>query len=260
MKKKIIDIQNLSIGFPKLLILKNINLSLYEEERLGIVGQSGSGKTLLIKSILHLLPKGISIRNGSILFQEVEITHVKEEEMRNLRGKEISIIFQDPMTYLNPTMNIGNQIKESYQRSKASTQEKEKKIAALLEQIGISDPKLRMRQFPHQLSGGMRQRIMLAIALALEPKILIADEPTTSLDTTIQAQIFNFLCQLKQSMILVTHNLDLAASICQRIAVMHEGSIVEEAETDQLLHHPQHPFTQQLLKARPHWKSEPIPC
>jgi oligopeptide/dipeptide ABC transporter ATP-binding protein len=254
-----IEVKNLHISLQSqgetLHAVSNVNFTLYEGERLGIVGESGCGKTILMKSLLQLLPSTATIDSGEIWYQGNNLVTLTEKELQGIRGKEIGMIFQDPMTSLNPTLKIGYQIAEGYRRHfpLISKKEAEARALELLQQVGISDPELRMQQYPHLLSGGIRQRAVIALALASKPSVLIADEPTTALDVTIQAQILDLLHQLQQgtSILLITHDLSIVASFCDRVIVMYAGQIVEEATVEELFAHPQHPYTQRLLQAIP---------
>ena len=233
--------------------VRNVSFTLYEGERLGIVGESGCGKTILMKSLLQLLPSTATIDSGEIWYQGNNLVTLTEKELQGIRGKEIGMIFQDPMTSLNPTLKIGYQIAEGLLRHFPLITKKEAKQRALelLKQVGISEPELRMQQYPHLLSGGIRQRAVIALALASKPSILIADEPTTALDVTVQAQILDLLHQLQKTTLLVTHDLSLVAAFCDRVLVMYAGQIVEEADVKDLFAHPKHPYTQRLLQSIP---------
>ncbi|HEY5260282.1 MAG TPA: ABC transporter ATP-binding protein, partial [Rhabdochlamydiaceae bacterium] len=232
--------------------VRNVSFNLYEGERLGIVGESGCGKTILMKALLQLLPSTATIDSGEIWYQGNNLVTLTEKELQGIRGKEIGMIFQDPMTSLNPTLSIGYQIAEGYLRHFPLVTKKDAEARALelLKQVGISEPELRMQQYPHLLSGGIRQRAVIALALASKPSILIADEPTTALDVTVQAQILDLLHELQQgtSTLLITHDLSIVASFCDRVMVMYAGQIVEEATVTELFANPQHPYTQRLLQ------------
>ncbi len=233
-----------------------VSLHLNRGETLGIVGESGCGKTVTALSILRLIPEPGRIVSGEILYQGRNILDMDEDEVREIRGGAISMIFQDPMTSLNPVLRIGDQIEEAmtahrkFSRDQAAT-----RTVELLKQVGIPAAESRARDYPHQFSGGMRQRAMIAMALANEPSILIADEPTTALDVTIQAQILSILRMLNQqfgtAIILITHNLGVVAGLCRRVMVMYAGQIVEEASVGELFANPQHPYTWGLLKSMP---------
>jgi oligopeptide/dipeptide ABC transporter ATP-binding protein len=257
--KSLIEVKDLKISLQSqgqvLQAVRNVNFTLYEGERLGIVGESGCGKTILMKSLLQLLPSTATIDSGAIWYQGNDLVRLSEKELQKIRGKEIGMIFQDPMTSLNPTLKIGYQIAEGYLRHFPSITKQEAQARALdlLKQVGISDPELRLEQYPHLLSGGIRQRAVIALALAAKPPVLIADEPTTALDVTVQAQILDLLHHLQQgtSTLLITHDLSIIAAFCDRVLVMYAGQIVEEAKVEDLFAHPQHPYTQRLLQAIP---------
>ncbi len=251
----ILEVEDLCVEVQNCKVIKNVTFSLKEGERLGIVGESGSGKTLLMRSIIGLLPSSIEITGGRIIYGGQVLSRMKDHELQKIRGKEIGMVFQDPLTYLNPTSRIGAQIAEGYRRHFPLVSAKEAEAAALelLKEVRIPEPELRMRQFPHQMSGGQRQRVLIAIALAARPRLLIADEPTTALDVTVQAQIMELLKDLQhnKSTILITHDLSLVASFCDRVLVMYAGQIVEDAPIQEIFRAPQHPYTEQLLKSIP---------
>ncbi len=233
-----------------------VSLHLEPGETLGIVGESGCGKTVTALSILRLIPEPGRIVTGEVLYQGRNVLDMEEEDVREIRGGAIAMIFQDPMTSLNPVLRIGDQIEEAMTaHRKFSKDDAQTRTVALLKQVGIPAPEARARDYPHQFSGGMRQRAMIAMALANQPSILIADEPTTALDVTIQAQILALLRQLNRELgtaiILITHNLGVVAGLCQRVAVMYAGHIVEEASVGELFANPQHPYTWGLLKSMP---------
>lgn len=254
-----IQVKNLQVSLQSqdqtIQAVRDVSFTLHEGERLGIVGESGCGKTILMKSILQLLPSTATIDHGEIWYQGVDLVRLSEKELQKIRGKEIGMIFQDPMTSLNPTLKIGYQIAEGYLRHFPSVTKQEAYVRALdlLIQVGISDPELRLDQYPHLLSGGIRQRASIALALAAKPSVLIADEPTTALDVTVQAQILDLLHHLQQgtSTLLITHDLSIVASFCDRVLVMYAGQIVEEASVEELFANPKHPYTQRLLQAIP---------
>jgi len=239
--------------------VRNVSFTLYEGERLGIVGESGCGKTILMKSLLQLLPSNATIGSGEIWYQGTNLVTLSEKKLQRIRGKEIGMIFQDPMTSLNPTLKIGYQIAEGLLRHfpEITKNQAKQRALELLKQVGIPEPELRLEQYPHLLSGGIRQRAVIALALASKPSILIADEPTTALDVTVQAQILDLLLKLQQglstlpSILLITHDLSIVASFCDRVLVMYAGQIVEEASVEELFANPQHPYTQRLLKSIP---------
>jgi len=225
---------------------------------LGIVGESGCGKSVTALSIMGLIPKPPArIVSGSIVFEGRDLTTLKERELENIRGHEIAMIFQDPMTSLNPTLKIGTQIIEALQRHLGmSSKEARKRAVELLEEVRIPNAKSRLDDYPHRYSGGMRQRVMIAIALSCNPKLLIADEPTTALDVTVQAGILDLLEELREqhqmAMILITHDMGVVAEAADDVVVMYAGQVVEQATTLELFDHPEHPYTEALLGALPH--------
>ena len=256
----LVDIKNERLSFftpaGEVKALNDVSIHLKEGEVLGIVGESGSGKSVTAYSLMGLTAHPGKLMGGTLQFNGHEIEDMSEKEMRKIRGKEISIIFQDPMTSLNPVYTIGNQITEVIRLHT----DKDKKQAyarakELLELVGINEPEKRLKQYPHELSGGMRQRVMIAIALACEPKLLIADEPTTALDVTIQAQILELMMELKDKLgmaiIMITHDLGVVASMCDRIAVMYAGRIIEYGTTDDIFYHPHHMYTKGLIRSIP---------
>ena len=223
---------------------------------LGIVGESGSGKSVTAYSVMGLTAYPGKLVGGTVWFNGHEIEKMKEKDFRKIRGNEVSIIFQDPMTSLNPAYPIGNQIVEVIRlHTKKSKQEAWARAEELLELVGINEPEKRLKQYPHELSGGMRQRVMIAIALACEPKLLIADEPTTALDVTIQAQILQLLKELRAkyhlTIVMITHDLGVVANIADRVAVMYAGDIVEIGTADEIYYDPRHPYTWALLSSMP---------
>lgn len=249
---------NLFSQSRKIHAVRGVSFDLKAGETLGIVGESGCGKSVMAKTLTRLLP-GLTaeIESGKIFYKGENLLQKTEKEMRSIRGKEISMIFQDPMTSLNPTMKIGKQIGEGYHLHYPKTTQEEvyTRVTEFLHQVGIPQPEACYNQYPHELSGGMRQRIMIAIAIIAKPHILIADEPTTSLDVTIQAQILDLLktIQTKESMsvILITHDFSIVSNFCDRVAVMYAGEIIEIAHVNHLFKFPKHPYTQSLLHAIP---------
>ncbi|NMA68241.1 MAG: ABC transporter ATP-binding protein [Desulfitobacterium sp.] len=260
MSKVLLDMKNVRVSFftpaGEVKAVNDISFQLKEGDVLGIVGESGSGKSVTAYSIMGLLATGGRVVGGTIDFNGHRINEMTEKELRKIRGNEVSIIFQDPMTSLNPVYTIGNQICEVIiQHTDKTRKEAMERAEELLSLVGINEPKKRLKQYPHELSGGMRQRVMIAIALACEPKLLIADEPTTALDVTIQAQILELMNDLKEkigmSIIMITHDLGVVASMCQKIVVMYAGKIVEYGSVDDIFYNPQHEYTKGLLRSIP---------
>jgi len=242
----------------KIRAVRGVNFALYRGEALGIVGESGCGKSVMAKSIIRLLPSVSSqIERGSILYKGSDILEKSEQELQHIRGKEIGMIFQDPMTALNPTMKIGKQIIEGYilHYPHVTDRDVKTRLFKLLEQVGITDGPSRINQYPGELSGGIRQRVMISIAIMSAPQILIADEPTTALDVTIQAQILELLRKIQQeegmSIMLITHDLSVIANFCNRVIVMYAGKIVEQALIKDIFLSPKHPYTRRLLHSIP---------
>jgi len=240
----------------KIEAVRGVNIEIKSGEILGVVGESGSGKSVLMKSVIGILPENAKIDSGEVYFEEKNILNLSSREMRKIKGKEIAMIFQDPMTALNPLKKIGDHIIEVLVRHKGVNKRIARKMAIeVLKDVGIPIPEKRIDQYPHEFSGGMRQRVLIAMALACDPKLLIADEPTTALDVTIQAQILELLKSLKDknnmSIILITHDLGVVASLCNRIAVMYGGLIMEEGTTDEIFYSSKHPYTKALLNSIP---------
>ena len=260
MSEKILDIKEERLSFftpaGEVKALNGVSFAMNQGDVLGIVGESGSGKSVTAYSVMGLTAYPGKLVGGTVWFNGHEIEKMKEKDFRKIRGNEVSIIFQDPMTSLNPVYTIGNQIVEVIRlHTKKSKQEAWARAEELLELVGINEPEKRLKQYPHELSGGMRQRVMIAIALACEPKLLIADEPTTALDVTIQAQILELMMDLKKKLgmaiIMITHDLGVVASMCDRIAVMYAGKVVEYGTTDDIFYNPQHEYTRGLLRSIP---------
>jgi len=257
----LLDIKNLILNFytnrGQITALDGIDLKLYKNESLGLVGETGCGKSITALSIMRLIPAPPGkIVQGEIFFDGKDLLKIPETEMRRVRGGKISMIFQEPSTSLNPVFKVGDQIIEAIQLHQKLGREKGKrKTVEMLEKVGMPDPKDIINRFPHELSGGMQQRIMIAMALSSNPKLLIADEPTTALDVTTQAQILDLIKELKKdiisSMLLITHDLGIVAEVCDRVAVMYTGNIIEHAELKTLFKSPLHPYTRGLLDAIP---------
>ena len=265
MSEKLLEIKDERLSFftpaGEVKALNGVSFSMEEGEVLGIVGESGSGKSVTAYSIMGLTAYPGKLIGGTIRFNGHQVDQMTEREFRKMRGNEVSIIFQDPMTSLNPVYTIGNQIMEVIRLHTDKTPEQAKDRAReLLELVGINEPEKRLKQYPHELSGGMRQRVMIAIALACEPKLLIADEPTTALDVTIQAQILELMQELRKklgmSIIMITHDLGVVASMCERIAVMYAGHIVEYGTTDEIFYEPSHEYTKGLINSIPKLTTE----
>ena len=234
-----------------------VSLSLRKGETLGVVGESGCGKTMLALSLMRLIPDNGRIAEGRIIFDGEEILSLSEEAMREKRGRDIAMIFQEPMTSLNPVLRIGDQIAEAIRlHQHIPAGEAFEMSIQNLREVGIPEPERRVRDYPHQLSGGMRQRVMIAMAMSCHPKLLLADEPTTALDVTIQAQILKLIFDLKEknnmSVILITHDLGIVAEAAQKVAVMYAGKIVETSSVEKLFDRPLHPYTRGLIESRPY--------
>ncbi len=260
MSNNLLSVTNLNTAFRtaegELSAVRGISFSVDKGETLCIVGESGCGKSITSLSIMGLLPSNGIIKEGSIEFRDRDLTKLSKEELRKVRGKEISMIFQEPMTALNPVLTIGYQLREPLMlHQKISKREATVKGIDLLKQVGIPYPEKRMNQYPHELSGGMRQRVMIAIALACHPQLLIADEPTTALDVTIQAQILDLIQNLKDQfnmgVIMVTHDMGVVAEVADKVMVMYAGEKVEEGDVESIFNNPQHPYTQGLLRSVP---------
>lgn len=260
MSNYLLNIQNERLSFftpaGEVKALNDVSLQLKEGEVLGIVGESGSGKSVTAYSLMGLTAENGRITGGELHFNGHHINEMTEKEMRAMRGNEVAIIFQDPMTSLNPVYTIGNQIMEVLRLHTDKTKKEAwERAEELLSLVGINDPQKRLRQYPHELSGGMRQRIMIAMALACEPKLLIADEPTTALDVTIQAQILELIMELKDKLkmavIMITHDLGIVAGTCEKVAVMYAGNIVEYGLVEDIFYYPKHEYTKGLLRSIP---------
>ncbi|MBN3522468.1 ABC transporter ATP-binding protein [Paenibacillus apiarius] len=267
----ILEVNDLHVSFHvragEVQALRGVQFHVNAGEAVAIVGESGCGKSVTAQSIMRLLPSPPSrVKHGEIRFKGKDLLKIKEREMQSIRGKDIGMIFQDPMTSLNPTMTIGRQITEVLiKHQKLSSAQAKKRAVEMLSLVGIPNPASRFAQYPHEFSGGMRQRAMIAIALACRPSLLIADEPTTALDVTIQAQILRVMKNLQQefgtSIILITHDLGIVADLCDRVIVMYAGKIVETGTKWEIFKNPQHPYTKGLLRSLPRLdqkKSEPL--
>lgn len=263
--EKLLQINNLRTSFNTHLgevqAVRGVTLDLNKGEAIGIVGESGSGKSITMMSLMGILESNGEIKEGEILFEGKDLTKLSEKEMEKIRGNEIGMIFQDPMTSLNPVLTIGDQLTEPLIRHKnMSKADALKKVVEMLKLVGIPSPEKRVKQYPHEFSGGMRQRAMIAMALVCSPKLLIADEPTTALDVTIQAQILELMKDLKKklnmSIILITHDLGVVADVCNRINVMYGGVVVESGSSRDIFYNPKHPYTLGLLKSIPNPKED----
>lgn len=270
--EKMLQIKNLHVQFStyggRVQAVRGVSFDLHKGETLAIVGESGCGKSVTSQSIMRLIPTPPGrITSGSILFKGQDLTKLSEKKMRDIRGADISMIFQDPMTALNPTLRVGEQIAENIMQHENISKEKAKEKAfETLELVGIPNPKERLKQYPHEFSGGMRQRIVIAMALVCNPEVLIADEPTTALDVTIQAQILELFKDIQQktdvSIVLITHDLGVVAQVADRVAVMYAGKIVEIGTRRDIFYTPQHPYTKGLLRSVPRldlYESELVP-
>lgn len=257
---KLLQIKNLSIGFDEKdkinTVVNKISFDLDEGEILGIVGESGSGKTMTSLSIAGLLPKGAKVQNGSIIFDKKELLTMSGKELRQLKGEEIAMIFQEPMTSLNPVLRVGSQVEEMLElHTTLNKGERKQRTLHMLEKVGLHNIDVVYAQYPHQLSGGMRQRVMIAMAMICNPRLLIADEPTTALDATVSSQILKLLKKLNKdfgtTIILVSHDLNVIKGICSRIVVMKDGNIVESGTTHDIFTNPQEEYTKRLVEVMP---------
>ena len=256
----LLEIKNLRTVFDtakgRIAAVDGVSLSLQSGETLGIVGESGCGKTILAISIMRLIPANGKITSGEIFFSGTDLLKISQEEMRARRGSDIAMIFQEPMTSLNPVFRVGEQIAEAIRLHQHLPAKQAMALAVeQLREVGITDPQKRARDYPHNLSGGMRQRVMIAMAMSCNPKLLLADEPTTALDVTIQAQILDLISGLKQknkmAVVFITHDLGVIAQSAQKVAVMYAGKIVETSSVEKVFAHPSHPYTQGLLDSIP---------
>lgn len=267
MTEPLLEVKNLRINFKTyaglVQAVRGVDFTLAKGETLAIVGESGSGKSVTSNALMRLIPQPAGrYEDGQILFEGKDLLKLSEREMESIRGNEIAMIFQDPMTALNPTMRVGKQIMEVILTHKKGVSKEAAKQRAieLLAEVGIPDPERRFKQYPHEFSGGMRQRVVIAIALAAEPKILIADEPTTALDVTIQAQILELMKKIQEkngnAIIFITHDLGVVANVADRVAVMYAGQIVEYGSSHDIFYDPKHPYTWGLLGSMPDLDSE----
>ncbi|MDE0233330.1 MAG: ABC transporter ATP-binding protein [bacterium] len=268
----LLEVRNLSISFEThsgvLPAIEDVSFALHPGDILGVVGESGSGKTVTVSSLVGLLPDNARIDGGRVLYRGQDLLTLSDGELEAVRGKEIAMVFQDPMTSLNPVMRVGRQIAEALRIHGFSRSDARERAIELLDLVDIPNPRQRYRQFPHELSGGMRQRVVIAVAIANQPSVLIADEPTTALDVTIQAQVLEVLAAgcgaAGASMILVTHDLGVIAEVADRVAVMYGGRIVETGTVETIFHRPRHPYTIGLFTSLPRLDTElehlqPIP-
>ena len=255
-----LEVRDLSISFRtgggRIAVTRKLNFNIQPGERLGVVGESGCGKTVTGLSVLRLLPESHTHIDGQILFEGQDLAHLDEPQMQTIRGRHIAMIFQEPMTALDPVFSVGEQIAEAYRTHfPVSRQEARERAIDALARVGIPLPQRRVDEYPHQFSGGMRQRVMIAMALICEPKLLIADEPTTALDVTVQAQITDLLRDLSDragtALMFITHDLGVVAEVCTRMVTMYAGEIVEDAPVDDALTRPRHPYTSGLLRSLP---------
>lgn len=258
---KLLEVRDLHVSFKtyngEVQAVRGVSFDVNKGETVAIVGESGCGKSVTSQTIMRLIPNPPGfIKKGEILFDGVDLAKADEKEMEKIRGQKIAMIFQDPMTSLNPTMTVGRQIMEGLMKhQKLSAADARTKAIELLKMVGIPSPESRLKQYPHQFSGGMRQRAMIAIALACQPALLIADEPTTALDVTIQAQIIDLMKELQKkfgsSIILITHDLGVVADIADRVVVMYAGKVVESGKLDEIFYNPRHPYTWGLMGSMP---------
>ncbi len=255
----VLSINDLSVDFSTpngpVHALRNVNLNVPQNRIVGIVGESGSGKSTVVSAVMRLLANNARVLGGTIQFEGHSILTMKEKELRAIRGEEIAMVFQDPMTAQTPVLTIGQQMVDIQYRRPLSNKEKRNNAIELLNRVGIPDAAERVDQYPHQFSGGMRQRISIAMALMMNPKLLIADEPTTALDVTLEAQIIHLLREMKKSfdgsIIIVSHNLGLIAELCDEVIVMYAGEVVERAYIEDLFYRASHPYTRALLECDP---------
>ena len=265
-EKNLLEIKNLHVDFStyggKIKAVRGVDLRIGQGECIAVVGESGCGKTVTAKSILRLLPQPQAhITRGEIIFDDVDLLKLSEKEIQKIRGNRIGMIFQDPMTSLNPTMTVGRQISEvMIKHQKISKKEAREKTVEFLRLVGIANPERRYKEYPDSLSGGLRQRVVIAIAMCLNPQLILADEPTTALDVTIQAQILDLMRELQKkfntAVMLITHDLGVVANMAHRVLVFYAGQIIEEGLSDEIFYTPRHPYTWGLLKSMPRINEE----
>lgn len=260
MNRAVLEVQNLEVTFhnrgKRLEAVRGINLEVFPGEIVGLAGESGSGKSLAMKAIMGILPDHAERKANVLRLGERDLLSMKRREAYQVRGKELTMIFQDPMTALNPLRSVGDHLMETLLRHRQlSRREARQETLRLLQEVGIPNPESRMKQYPHEFSGGMRQRVLIAMALSCEPKLLIADEATTALDATIQAQILDLLRDIREkhgtSILLITHDMGVMASLCSRLYVMYGGKIMESGTVEEIFYHSHHPYTKALLQAIP---------
>ncbi|MDO4265497.1 MAG: ABC transporter ATP-binding protein [Eubacteriales bacterium] len=267
MDKYLLEVKNLKTSFwredkSEIKALRGVSFAIKPGEIVGIVGESGCGKSVTMRSVMGLLPSNGKVTAGEILFNGQQLLTLSESQMNKIRGNNISMIFQDPMTSLNPLLSIGYQIKEQIKlhRKAASKELLHDEIIALLRRVGIPEPEMRLKQYPYEFSGGMIQRIMIAMAMSNNPQLLIADEPTTALDVTVQDQILQLMKDIAEkhgsSIILITHDLGVIAQVCKKVLVMYAGEIVEQGEIHEIFKKPSHPYTQALLRSLPSYQRD----
>ena len=257
--EKLLEVSDLHVAFPSkretVRAVDGVSFQVFQGETFGLVGESGCGKSQTLRSILGLLKQPGRITGGEIRYKGADIAKMSQRELQKIRGKEISMIFQEPMTALNPVLRIRSQMYEAFEGEKLSKEEKRRRAIELLKLVGIPSPETRLDEYPHQFSGGMRQRAMIAIALGARPKLLLADEPTTALDVTIQAQVMRMINELKKefgtSMVLITHDLGIVAETCNKVAIMYAGEIVECGTVEHIFEETDHPYTKGLFNSLP---------
>ena len=259
MTENVLSLRDLSVHYQtqhgELQALRHVNLDVPKGTIVGVVGESGCGKSTLISTIIRLLPTNAIIPNGSVEFEKQELLELSDDQMRAIRGDAVSVVFQDPMSALNPVLSIGQQMLDIQYRDNSSRAEKVARSVNMLAKVGISDPASRLKQYPHEFSGGMQQRISIAMALQANPSLLIADEPTTALDATLEVQIIHLLKELQSSIdcsiLFISHHLGVIAELCDFVVVMYAGEVVEQGSVRDVFHHPLHPYTQKLLQCDP---------